>query len=102
MPSPACCGWTAFEHQPAFVLGPRMEVLTGNAAARALLTDFPARPEHDRNLLRWVATDPAARDLYLDGEAILAGLVGVLQLEASDEASADALAQITTAGVAVG
>lgn len=67
----------------------------------ALLTDFPARPEHDRNLLRWVATDPAARDLYLDWEEILAGLVGVLQLEAS-AAPADAHAQITTAGVAVG
>ena len=73
----------AFEHQPAFVLGPRMEVLTGNAAAWALLTDFPARPEHDRNLLRWVATDPAAQDLYLDWEEILTDLVGVLQLEAS-------------------
>lgn len=73
----------AFEHQPAFVLGPRMEVLTGNTAAWALLTDFPARPEYDRNLLRWVATDPAARDLYLDWEEILADLVGVLQLEAS-------------------
>ena len=34
----------AFDRQPAFVLGPRMDVLTGNELAWALLTDFPRRP----------------------------------------------------------
>ncbi|MGY5765205.1 MmyB family transcriptional regulator [Brachybacterium sp. DNPG3] len=65
------------------MLGPRMEVLAGNALAWALLEDFPSRAADDRNLLRWVATDPRARSLYRDWDEILSDLVGVLQLEAS-------------------
>lgn len=72
-----------FENQPAFVLGPRMEVLDGNELAWALLTDFAARPVNDRNLLRWVITDPLARKLYCDWDEIASDLVGVLQLESS-------------------
>ncbi len=69
--------------QAAFVLGPRMEVLTGNPAMWGLLTDFPAREADDRNLLRWVLTEPAARELYVEWGQIASDLVGVLQLEAS-------------------
>ncbi|MEU2198968.1 helix-turn-helix transcriptional regulator [Isoptericola sp. NPDC019482] len=71
------------DNQPAFVLGPRMEVLVGNELAWALLADFPARPVNDRNLLRWIMTDPEARELYLDWATIANELVGVLQLESS-------------------
>lgn len=70
-------------NQPAFVLGPRMEVLDGNDLAWALLTDFPARPVEDRTLIKWVFTDPAASTLYVDWDVIASELVGVLQLEAS-------------------
>ncbi|MEN0136550.1 MAG: helix-turn-helix transcriptional regulator [Rhodococcus sp. (in: high G+C Gram-positive bacteria)] len=69
--------------QPAFVLGPRMEVLAGNELAWALLADFPARSTDDRNLLRWILTDPDARELYLDWGTIASEMVGVLQLESS-------------------
>lgn len=72
-----------FHDQPAFLLGPRMEVLAGNELAWALLADFPARPAEDRNLLRWIFTEPGVRDLYLDWESVASELVGVLQLEAS-------------------
>lgn len=48
------------ENQPAFLLGPRMEVLAGNELAWALLADFPARDHQDRNLLRWILSDPSA------------------------------------------
>ncbi|MDU0347280.1 helix-turn-helix transcriptional regulator [Actinomyces sp. MRS3W] len=73
----------AFSDQPAFVLGPRMEVLDGNDLAWALLADFPSRPDGQRNLLRWVFTDPATRSLYLDWDVIASELVGVLQLESA-------------------
>lgn len=73
----------AFDNQPAFVLGPRMEVLAGNELAWALLEDFPARAPQDRNLLRWITTDAGARELYLDWATVAAELVGVLQLESS-------------------
>lgn len=89
------------ENQPAFVLGPRMEVLAGNELAWALLEDFPARAPNDRNLLRWIITDPAARKLYLEWESIASDLVGVLQLEASarpkDAAIASLVGELSTA-----
>jgi transcriptional regulator with XRE-family HTH domain len=72
-----------FDRQPAFVLGPGMEVLTGNELAWALLADFPAQPLARRNLLRWVLTDPVAANLYLDWPVIASEMIGVLQLEAS-------------------
>lgn len=71
------------QNQPAFLLGPRMEVLAGNELASDLLADFSARVPGDRNLLRWIFTEPGVRDLYLDWESVASELVGVLQLEAS-------------------
>jgi hypothetical protein len=52
--------------QPAFVLGRRMDILATNRTARALLTDFDARPPRERNHARWIFLDPATRELYLD------------------------------------
>lgn len=88
-------------NQPAFLLGPRMEILAGNELAWALLEDFPARETEDRNLLRWIMTDPRARALYVEWEAVASELVGVLQLEASahpkDAAIAALVGELATA-----
>ncbi|MBT0768480.1 helix-turn-helix domain-containing protein [Kineosporia sp. J2-2] len=73
----------ALSTQAAFVLGPRAEVLDGNSLMWALIHDFPAEPAHRRNLLTWLLTDPAARELYLDWAVIASDMVGVLQLESS-------------------
>ena len=73
----------SFDRQPAFVLGPRMQVLAGNELAWALLDEFPRRPPEDRNLLRWILLDESTRILYRDWAVIASELVGVLQLEAS-------------------
>jgi transcriptional regulator with XRE-family HTH domain len=73
----------AFDKQPAFVLGPRMDVLAGNALVWALLDNFPAKSLDNRNLLRWIITEAKTRELYLDWDTIASELVGVLQLEAS-------------------
>ncbi|MEU0842629.1 helix-turn-helix transcriptional regulator [Streptomyces sp. NPDC005962] len=68
--------------QPAFVLGRRNEVLASNALLDALLTPFNERDTDDRNLLRWMLLDPAARDLYLDWAQVTSEVVGVLRAEA--------------------
>ncbi|GGS18026.1 helix-turn-helix transcriptional regulator [Streptomyces griseoviridis] len=68
--------------QPAFVLGRRNEVLASNALLDALLTPFNQKPPEDRNLLRWLLLDPAARALYLDWAQITSEVVGVLRAEA--------------------
>ncbi|MEQ4523647.1 MULTISPECIES: helix-turn-helix transcriptional regulator [Actinomycetes] len=73
----------ALVDQAAFVLGPRMEVLTGNDLTWALIHDFPAEPDDRQNLLRWLLTDPTAKDLYLDWAVVVSEMVGVLHLESS-------------------
>ncbi|WP_036725321.1 helix-turn-helix transcriptional regulator [Patulibacter minatonensis] len=67
---------------PAFVLGRRLDVLATNRMARALLCDFDARPVKDRNHARWVFLDPAARELYVDWEAIARDNVANLRMDA--------------------
>ncbi|MGW2449251.1 helix-turn-helix transcriptional regulator [Streptomyces sp. NPDC001675] len=54
-------GW---EHTPAFVLGPALDVLAGNAMATALHDGFDAFD----NLARMVFVDPAGRDFYQEWE----------------------------------
>ncbi|WP_323132666.1 helix-turn-helix domain-containing protein, partial [Kineococcus indalonis] len=63
---------------PALALGPRSEVLAANAPARALLLDPQALPAKDRNWVRWLCTDPAARTLFLDWEDVAADAVAGL------------------------
>lgn len=65
---------------PAFVLGPRLDVLATNRMTRALLCDFDARPPQERNHARWVFLDPAARELYVDWEAIARDNVAALRM----------------------
>ncbi|MFB9508689.1 helix-turn-helix transcriptional regulator [Streptomyces aurantiacus] len=54
-------GW---EHTPAFVLGPALDVLAGNALATALHSGF----DRFDNLARMVFADPAGREFYQEWE----------------------------------
>lgn len=54
---------------PTYVTGPRWDVLASNRAARALWTDWTARPPEDRNLLAWMLCDPAAREVFVEWRA---------------------------------
>ncbi|WP_432571094.1 helix-turn-helix transcriptional regulator [Kineococcus sp. SYSU DK005] len=67
---------------PAFVLGRRTDVLASNALARALLSDWDALPTRQRNYVRWLLLDPAARTLFPDWEVLAAEAVGTLRLDA--------------------
>ena len=69
--------------QPAFVLGRRMDILATNRMARALLTDFDARPPRERNHARWIFLDPATRDLYLDWPVVARENVAILRHDAA-------------------
>jgi transcriptional regulator with XRE-family HTH domain len=63
---------------PALVLGRRCDVLATNALARALYTDFDALPRRERNLVRFLFLDDAARRLYVDWpEAARSGVAGL-------------------------
>jgi len=67
---------------PAFVLGRRLDFLATNRMTRALLCDFDARPPRERNHARWVFLDPAARELYVDWEAVARDNVASLRMDA--------------------
>lgn len=71
---------------PALVLGRRWDVLATNRMARALLVDFDAMPVRRRNLLHWLCTDPAARDLFCDWEQVGADAVAALRRQAGRDA----------------
>lgn len=64
---------------PALVLGRRTDVLAGNPLAFLLLADFPAMPETERNLTRWLILDPSARELFRDWKAVASEAVGTLR-----------------------
>lgn len=53
----------SLQHRPAMVLGRRLDVLASNRMARALLTDFNAVPHRERNMVRFMFCDEAARSL---------------------------------------
>ncbi|KQV13831.1 helix-turn-helix domain-containing protein [Kitasatospora sp. Root107] len=57
-------------HTPAFVIGPRTEVVAWNAMGAALITDFARIPEQQRYYIRLLITDPAMRELYADWEGV--------------------------------
>ena len=61
---------------PAYLKGRRWDVLAANRAARALFTDWSARPPGDRNLVWWMFTDPAARKVYVDWEKEASDMLG--------------------------
>jgi transcriptional regulator with XRE-family HTH domain len=67
---------------PALILGHRMDVLAANPLARAFYTDFDALEHRDRNMVRFLFLDPAARELYRDWPASARGTVGSLHLYA--------------------
>jgi len=67
---------------PAYIIGPRLEVLAWNDLARALVADFPALPVKERNMARLVFLDERSRELYPDWEHIASTAVGNLRMEA--------------------
>ncbi|TXS40800.1 XRE family transcriptional regulator [Streptomyces sp. uw30] len=69
------------DRTPAFVIGPRMDVLAWNSLADALNGYSDAAPD-DRNIPRHVFLDPASRSLYPDWPAIAAQAVAHLRLNA--------------------
>lgn len=71
------------EPYPTFVKGRRWDILASNPAARELFTDWDARPPGDRNLLRWMFTDPQAQQVYLEWEAEAQAMLGRFRLAAA-------------------
>src|SRR5262249_56385821 len=54
---------------PAYVVNARWEVVAWNEVACRLFVDFAAPDAHERNLLRFIFTQPLAHRLYVDWQA---------------------------------
>ncbi|GAA3716977.1 helix-turn-helix transcriptional regulator [Streptomyces tremellae] len=79
---------------PALVLGRRYDVLASNRAARALYTDFEALPVRERNMVRFLFLDEAARTLYADWPAAARSTVAGLRLYAGRHPRDPGLAEL--------
>ncbi|MGA4841175.1 helix-turn-helix domain-containing protein [Streptomyces sp. G45] len=66
---------------PAYVVGPRLDVLAANPLARAVFADFDAVPAARRNVAWHVFLDVRARALYADWEEVARDTVGALRLD---------------------
>lgn len=67
---------------PAFVFGPRLDILAWNDLAAALILDFARLPERERNYVRLVFTDPTVRELQADWQDVARTCVEILRREA--------------------
>lgn len=68
---------------PAFVMGPRTEIVGWNALGAALITDFAAIPEHERYFIRLLFTDPAMRELYADWLSVVDLAIAQLRMDSA-------------------
>jgi transcriptional regulator with XRE-family HTH domain len=71
------------EPYPTLVKGRRWDVLAANPAARELFTDWTARPDGERNLVRWMFTTDRAREVYLEWEPEARAMLGRFRLAAA-------------------
>ncbi|WP_205325087.1 helix-turn-helix transcriptional regulator [Glycomyces sp. YM15] len=89
----------SLEHVPAFIVGRRMDVLAQNRLAKAVLTDFEAKPAKQRNIARWSLLDPEAKERVVGWEAMARDNVAVLRYEAGkhpeDRQLADLVGELT-------
>ncbi|MER5559599.1 MULTISPECIES: helix-turn-helix transcriptional regulator [unclassified Streptomyces] len=72
----------AMEGVPAYIVGPRLDILGWNRMAAALFGDMSQLPPQERNLARQVFLDPASRSLYVDWHSKAVDMVSVLRLGA--------------------
>ncbi len=70
---------------PAYILGPRTEVLAYNRLAEEVICPFGRIPPHDRYMVRIVFLEPFVRERHRDWERTAAQIVGLLRLNASHE-----------------
>ncbi|WP_326774354.1 MULTISPECIES: helix-turn-helix domain-containing protein [unclassified Streptomyces] len=67
---------------PAYIGGPRSEILAWNRMAAALFGDWSELPPRERNWARLVFLNPAYRDLFLEWDSKASDMVSYLRLYA--------------------
>jgi transcriptional regulator with XRE-family HTH domain len=70
---------------PAMVQDQRFDILAWNPMAAALLVDFASIPEHQRNYIRLLFTNPTMKQLYDDWESVARFGVSLLRMKAAND-----------------
>ncbi|MEU0564845.1 helix-turn-helix transcriptional regulator [Nonomuraea sp. NPDC005983] len=73
---------SSLEGVPAYVTGPRSDILAWNPMAAALFGDWDQLPSQERNWARLVFLQPGYRRLFVDWESKAADVVAALRLYA--------------------
>jgi transcriptional regulator with XRE-family HTH domain len=68
---------------PAFVMGPRTEIIGWNTLGAELITDFGSIPEHERYFIRLLFLDPAMRELYVDWLSVVDLAIAQLRMDSA-------------------
>src|SRR2546429_9885750 len=79
---------------PAIVMTPTHDILAWNPLAAALMVDFGAIPERERNFMRPLLTDPRMRSLYPDWEGLARSVVSYIRMEAARKPDDPRLAEL--------
>ncbi len=79
---------------PAIVMTPTHDVLAWNRLAAALMVDFGAVPERERNFVRLLFTDPRLRSLYPEWEELARAVVSYMRMEAARKPDDPRLAEL--------
>jgi transcriptional regulator with XRE-family HTH domain len=64
---------------PAYVTNPRWDIVAWNQAARLVYTDFGELPPHERNILRFLFTNPLQRVLLANWEKEARGMLALFR-----------------------
>ena len=79
---------------PAIVMTPTHDILAWNPLAAALMIDFDAIPERERNFMRLLFTDPRMRSLYPEWEELARAVVSYMRMEAARKPDDPRLAEL--------
>jgi MmyB-like transcription regulator ligand binding domain len=87
---------------PAYIRNGRLDILAGNALARALFAPIFTSPARPVNSARFTFLDPAAAEFYPDWDAVADQNVATLRAEAGrnpyDKALSDLIGELSTRG----
>ncbi|MET7280111.1 helix-turn-helix transcriptional regulator [Kribbella sp. NPDC005582] len=79
---------------PAFVIGPRTEIVAWNALGAAMITDFGKIPDKQRYYIRLLFADPSMRELYADWEGVTRLAIAQLRMHNANNPGDAKLAEI--------
>lgn len=87
---------------PAYIRNGRLDILAGNALARALFAPIFTSPARPVNAARFTFLDPAAAEFYPDWDAVADQNVATLRAEVGrnpyDKALSDLIGELSTRG----